>query len=129
MNVAVDDLRGLTLLDGLSDTDLQKLASWSQRRVVAEGQRLTPEGASGYLFFIILEGTADVTQDDRHIRSLGRGDHFGELAILEGGRRTASVVATSPMVLAEVFGADFRQIDTEIPALAERIRATAASRD
>lgn len=129
MNVAVDDLRGLALLEGLSDVDLEKLASWSQRRVVAEGQRLTPEGASGYLFFIILEGTADVAQDERHIRTLARGDHFGELAILEGGRRTASVVATSPMVLAEVFGADFRRIDTEIPALAERIRATAATRD
>jgi CRP-like cAMP-binding protein len=53
--------------------------------------RLTGEGASGYSFFVLCEGTATVTIDGNEVRALEPGDFFGELAILGDGRRTATV--------------------------------------
>ena len=58
---------------------------------------LTGEGAPGYALFVILEGTATVTSSDDPLRALGPGDFFGEIALLAGGRRTATVTATSPV--------------------------------
>jgi CPA1 family monovalent cation:H+ antiporter len=127
--MAPERLRPLPLLSELSDEELATLAGWVEERRVSEGQRLTPEGASGYAFFLILEGTADVLQDGVLLRSLAAGDHFGELALIErAGRRTATVVATSPMVLGEVFGTGFRDLERTFPSLAARISATAAQR-
>jgi CRP-like cAMP-binding protein len=122
-------LRSVPLLADLSDPELAKISGWSEERKVSEGQRLTPEGASGYVFFLILDGTADVMQEDRRIRSLGPGDYFGEVAILEEeGKRTASVVATSPMTLAAIFGTEFWRLEQELPQVVARIRETAAAR-
>ena len=57
------------------------------------------------------------------------GRYFGEMAILgEAGRRTASVMATSPMTLAAVFGTEFWRIEQELPEIVDRIRETAAAR-
>lgn len=126
MGIAPERLRPLPLLAELTDAELARLAGWVEERRVAAGQRVTPEGGSGYAFFLILEGSADVLHEGALLRSLGPGDHFGELALLErAGRRTATVVATSSMVLGEVFGADFREIERTLPGLTERIRATA----
>lgn len=122
-------LKSIPLLAGLSDVDLAKVAGWSEERKVSEGQRLTPEGAAGYVFFMILGGTADVMQGDEQIGSLGPGDYFGEVAILsESGRRMASVVATSPMTVAAVFGTEFWRIEQELPQVVDQIRETAAAR-
>jgi len=119
----------MPLLEGLSDDELARIAKWSEERRVSEGQRLTPEGAAGYVFFMILDGTADVVQGEERLRSLGPGDYFGELAILgDEGRRTASVVATSPMTLAATFGTEFWRIEQELPQIVERIRETAETR-
>jgi CRP-like cAMP-binding protein len=93
------------------------------------GQVITHEGASGYSFFVILDGTADVRKDDRVIATLGPGDHFGEIALLgEGGRRIASVVATSPMRFAAMFGTDFRQMQRELPEVAAELERSMAAR-
>ena len=63
------------------------------------------------------------------IRTLGPGDFFGELAILDSGRRTADVVATSPLRLAVMFGTDFRRLQEQLPDVAGRIQDVVASRE
>jgi CRP-like cAMP-binding protein len=89
-----------------------------------EGSRFTTEGASGYLFFVIVEGTAQAEIDGRPVGKLGPGDFFGEVALLgETGRRMAAVVATSDMRVGVLFGTEFRQMETEVPQVAERLRA------
>ena len=93
-----------------------------------EGKELTEQGRLGYEFFAIEEGSADVVQDGERIRQLGPGDFFGEIALLEGSRRTASVVATSPMTLIVMHRRDFRHMAHELPDVAERLEQAVRER-
>jgi len=108
--------------------DGPRVASWLQIREESEGRRLTPEGASGYEFFVIEEGTADVIHEGANVGSLGPGDFFGEMAMMGDGRRVAEAVATSPITLFEMFGTHFRELEMTLPETAARIRATLEER-
>ena len=70
---------------------------------------------------MILEGEVEVLHDDQHLATLGPGDFFGEIAIIEHGRRTASVVTTTPTTLAVMSPASFDAMRRELPQVAERI--------
>jgi len=91
-----DDLTGIPLFDSLSDDELEQLASWFAVKRVSEGVRLASEGAAGYSFYVVVEGSAVVTAEDETVATYGPGDFFGEIAILGDGRRTATVTTTSP---------------------------------
>jgi len=121
-------LRTVPLFADLGPDDLERVASWLQVREESEGRRLTPEGASGYEFFVIEEGTADVIHEGANVASLGPGDFFGEMAMMGDGRRVADVVATSPITLFEMFGTRFRELEMTLPETAARIRATLEER-
>jgi CRP-like cAMP-binding protein len=123
-----DRLRAIPLFADLEPDDLRRVASWLEIREEGEGRRLTPEGASGYEFFVIEQGTADVNLEGAKIGSLGRGDFFGEMAMMGDGRRVADVVATSPITLFEMFGTHFRELEMTLPEVATRIRATLEER-
>jgi len=117
------ELRAVPLFAELPDEGLQKVASWFEVRHEQEGRRLAPEGASGYDFFVIREGTADVVRGGEVIASLGPGDFFGEMAMMGDGRRVADVVATSSITVLDMFGTFFRELETGMPEVAARIRA------
>jgi voltage-gated potassium channel len=121
-------LASLPLFATLSGEEQERIAGRFEVREVSTGQELTSEGASGYTFFVIADGTAEVTQDGDKVRDFGPGDFFGEMALLGEGRRRGSVVATSPMKLLAMFGTDFRLLEAELPELAERIRMTMEQR-
>jgi CRP-like cAMP-binding protein len=122
-------LRAVPLFAALPPEDLDRLATmFSVEEVGDAGRRLTPEGAPGYMFYVIAEGTADVFHHDDLVARLGPGDFFGEMAIVGGGRRVADVVATSPMTIYAMFGTAFREMEAAFPELADRIRATVDSR-
>jgi CRP-like cAMP-binding protein len=122
--LATSDLEGMPLFEGLSEDERARLTCRFEERTAREGSRFTTEGASGYLFFVIVEGTAQAEIDGRPVGKLGPGDFFGEVALLgETGRRMAAVVATSDMRVGVLFGTEFRQMETEFPQVAERLRA------
>ena len=121
-------LRAIPLFADLGPDDLDRVASWLEIREESEGRRLTPEGASGYEFFVIEDGTADVNHEGAKVGSLGPGDFFGEMAMMGDGRRVADVVATSPITLFEMFGTHFRELEMTLPEVAARIRATLEER-
>ena len=77
---------------------------------------------------MIEDGTAEVRQVDYRIAALGTGYFFGEIGLLETNRRTATVVATSPMRLIVMFQREFREMEREMPAVADRIRAAIRAR-
>src|SRR5262250_1492246 len=91
-----DDLAGIELFESLDPDARATLAPWFEVQDVSPGIKLCGEGASGYSFFVLRDGSATVTIDGTEVRRLGPGDFFGELAILGDGRRTATVTATSP---------------------------------
>jgi CRP-like cAMP-binding protein len=98
------------------------------------GRDLCREGASGGEFFIILSGTAEVGRQGRHLRELGPGDFFGEIALLDGGARTATVTALTPMRCLVLSRSAFHNVIRQnaliavsvLEALGERLRALLA---
>ena len=89
---------------------------------------MTNEGDFGHGFFAIEDGTAEVRRDDTLVATLGPGDVFGEIALLASGRRTASVVATTPMRLLTLFKRDVWALEEECPEFAQALRTTVRQR-
>jgi len=120
---AAEDLVGVPLFADLEPDEREALASWFEIQEVSAGVKLTGEGASGYSFFVLREGTAAVTIDGSEVRTLQPGDFFGELAILGDGRRTATVTTESPVRVLVLFGTEFRQLQQEYPELVAQIES------
>jgi CRP-like cAMP-binding protein len=116
-----DDLFGIPLFASLSDTERAELANWFDSRSTSAGIRLIGEGAAGYSFFVLTEGTAAVTIDGKPVADLGPGDFFGEIAILGDGYRSATVTMSSPGRVLVMFGTDFRRLQQERPELSSVI--------
>jgi CRP-like cAMP-binding protein len=121
-------LASIPLFESLSVSDLHELAGWFDVQQASEGVRLTGEGAAGYSFYVLLEGTAAVVADGSTLAELGPGDFFGEMAILGGGRRMATVTTTSPARLLFMFGTEFRRLQVALPDVAARIEETVRRR-
>ena len=93
---------------------------------VDAGTTLIVEGDFGYAMFVVTEGTADALKDGEVIRTLAPGDVFGEIAVLSGGRRTATVVAKTPMRLITVMNRDVWRLERDVPDVGASLRATIA---
>lgn len=124
----VAELAKVEFFRGLSKRELEQLAQWTDRVSVSQGHELAREGEFAHEFFLIEDGIADVVQDGDKIATLGPGDFFGEIGLLETERRTASVVAASDMQLIVMFQREFKQMEREMPNVAERIRSAIRAR-
>jgi CRP-like cAMP-binding protein len=94
-----DLLARVPLFEGLSKRHLRRVAGLAERASFVPGRRVVAEGAAGDAFYVILDGRARVVRgaSGRALTRLGPGDHFGELALLDGGPRLASVVAETEL--------------------------------
>jgi voltage-gated potassium channel len=115
------DLEGVPLFASLTDDERATLAPWFEVRTVSEGVNVTSEGASGYSFYVLLDGAAVVTLDGETVAACAPGEFFGEMAILGGGRRYATVTTTAPSRLLSMFGTEFRQLQLEQPSVAAHL--------
>jgi CRP-like cAMP-binding protein len=123
------DLKSVALFSSLRDDELRLVAQQADEVDVREGKQLITEGKFAYEFFAIKNGTADVSIDGNVVRTLGQGDFFGELGLLVSERRTATVVATSPMDLVVLTAAQFHAIERQMPSVAAQIRAAIEERN
>jgi CRP/FNR family cyclic AMP-dependent transcriptional regulator len=121
-------LEEVSLFSTLSKKELDRLAQWTDEVSVPEGQELATEGRFAHEFFVIEDGAAEVRQNGERIAELGPGDFFGEIGLLETERRTASVVATTPMNVIVMAQREFKSMESEMPAVADRIRAAIRAR-
>jgi CRP-like cAMP-binding protein len=126
----VERLRSVPLFAGCTDKELGFIASRVDEVDLPAGKVLTEKGRSGGDFFIILEGQAEVDADQGK-RTLGPGEFFGEIALIDNGPRTATVRAVTPMRCLVLGHAQFRDVlhqNGEIAvkilrAVTERLRA------
>jgi CRP-like cAMP-binding protein len=95
---------------------------------VKAGKVLTKEGDAGREFMIIASGTASVRRKGRKVTTLGPGDFFGELALLAGVPRTATVIAESDMVVEALNRAEFATLLDESPSIARKVLSAVAKR-
>ena len=109
-NASVDTLKRVPLFSGLDDKELQQIASTLRERRYASGDKLTEEGHGGAGFFVVEEGEADVVVDGEQRGSIGPGDYFGEIALLNDSPRTATLTARTDMLCYGMTPWDFRPL-------------------
>jgi CRP-like cAMP-binding protein len=105
----IDRLRAVPLFSACSDKELAFISSRVDEVDIPAGRVLTEKGKSGGDFFIILDGRADV-EVQAGTRSLGPGDFFGEIALLDNGPRTATVRAATAMRCLVLGHSQFRDV-------------------
>jgi CRP/FNR family transcriptional regulator, cyclic AMP receptor protein len=121
-------LEALPLFAGLSRRELGFVARLTDEVDVRDGEELIHAGGFAYEFFVIVEGAARVVRDGAQIATLGPGDFMGEIGVLEGTTRNASVFATSAMRVAVMSAGALRDVRREVPHVAERIERAVAER-
>jgi CRP-like cAMP-binding protein len=131
-------IAGVVILEtgGRSDELLARLPRrerWRLARVtngldVRAGRLVLRQGAPADAFFLIESGRATVKRDDRRVAELGAGDFFGELALLRGGARTATVVAATDMRVRVLPRGQFARAMRRLPTLARFVRDAASER-
>jgi CRP/FNR family cyclic AMP-dependent transcriptional regulator len=111
----VDILERLPIFETCSQRELSELASITVESDRSAGQYLTYEGRDGGLMFVIVEGSAEVVTGDRSIGTLGPGDVVGELSLIDGKVRSASVRALTDVRLLEINSDDFNTMVSDHP--------------
>lgn len=130
----IEVLSKMELFSTCSKRELAQVAARTVPAHLDEGAVLTRQGQAGGLAYVIESGTAEVVQDDVRIASLSAGDVVGELSLIDGRPRSATVRATSPMEVLEVSGEDLTKLLETGPnfrrkllqALAQRVRVADA---
>jgi CRP-like cAMP-binding protein len=121
-------LARVPLFAGLSKKEIRHVASLATAVNLAAGTELTHQGDHGREFLVVLEGTVDVMIDGETVATCGAGDFFGEIALLEGSKRVATVVATSRVLVEVISRADFRILLEDHPQIDAKLRAAEAQR-
>ena len=124
-------LRQVPLFSDLDDRELERVASSLRERSFSAGETVATEGAGGVGFFVIDDGEATVTVGGEERGRLRRGDYFGEIALVTGSDRTATVTAATPLRCLGLTSWEFRPLVQEnagmawklLQALAEKLRA------
>ena len=121
-------LAALPALAGATRADLDLAASTLDIVSVKAGTVLLTEGEMGHEFYLILEGWAEASRDGEMLGSLRPGDVIGEMHLLDLGRRTATVMATTDMMLATATRRELRLLMDRIPGVADQVTTAAKAR-
>ena len=121
-------LEGFDVLASFDNAQRASVAAVASERVAAAGDDLTRSGEFGYHLYFVEEGEVEVLRAGEVIATLGPGSHFGEVALMVTGQRTADVRARTPVKLIVVFDSDVRQLDRTIPGFGRALRAASGPR-
>ena len=122
------DLKSVPLFAGLGKHDRELVARFADEVDVPAGKVLTAEGDSSQEFFVIKTGSATVTRYGDEVARLGAGDFFGEIGVLRSERRTATVIAETPMRLLVLFGQNFTALEHQLTQVGEVVERAMAER-
>jgi CRP-like cAMP-binding protein len=116
-NAKIDLIARVPLFAQCSKRELAEIASLADELSMPAGRKLTAEGGQGHEFVVIVEGAANVKRRGRVLNRLGAGDFLGEIALVTGRPRTATVVTTEPSRILVVGSRDFRRLLRDLPSL------------
>jgi CRP/FNR family transcriptional regulator, cyclic AMP receptor protein len=111
-----------------SRRELRQIAGISDELDVPADTTLTKEGASGREFILIVEGAAEVHRRGRKVNTLGAGDFLGEIALITGTPRTATVTTTEPTHVLVLTSQAFRSLMRQVPSIQIKVLETLARR-
>jgi CRP-like cAMP-binding protein len=131
--IAAPTLRALPLFASLTDAQLRGVARSARLASAAPGEEIVRRWEAARDFYVLVEGTAEVRSDGEHIRDLGRGDFFGELAALDWGAsfgyaRLATVIATSPVQAVVLSSHALNALMRESPGVAAQVERAVRER-
>jgi CRP-like cAMP-binding protein len=123
-----ETLARVPMFSGVKPKELKKLGKRMSERSFNEGDEITREGESGIGFFVIEHGNATVSVAGDIVRTLGPGDHFGEIALIDSGPRSATIVASTDLRCRGMSAWEFRPFVEEHPEVAWALLETLVSR-
>jgi len=124
----VEMLANVPLFSECSKKELQSIADATKEVTHRQGAVIAREGDTGMGFFLITEGTAKVTINGKARGTMGQGDAFGEISLLDEGPRSATVTAATPMKLLGLTAWNFRQLVSHNPSIAQKLLRVMADR-
>jgi CRP/FNR family transcriptional regulator, cyclic AMP receptor protein len=124
----VELIRRAPLFSRCSKRELHAIAAVADEVDLPDGRELTREGDRGREFFVLIEGTADVRRKGRKVNTMRGGDFFGEIALVSGAPRTATVTATSPVRALVLTDRDFRTLLRQTPSMQLKVLEALAER-
>ena len=123
-----DKLARVPLFSGIKPKELKKLSKRMTERDFNEGDEITREGESGIGFFVIEDGNATVSVGGDIVRTLGPGEHFGEVALIDSGPRSATIIAGTDLKCRGMSAWEFRPFVEEHPEVAWALLETLVAR-
>jgi len=127
-NAKIELLKRVPLFAGCSKRELGEIASLADEVDLPSARDLTREGASGREFVILVEGEADVLRNGRLVAGLGPGDFVGEIALVTGGPRTATVRTRGPARVLLLTASGFRTLMRDVPSIQAKVLMALAAR-
>jgi CRP/FNR family cyclic AMP-dependent transcriptional regulator len=124
----LEHLANVRMFSALNRKELSLVARATDVVTVKSGSEVVKEGTPGHEFFLILDGEAVVKRGGRKIATLGPGNYFGELALLDRGPRSATIVAGSDLELAVLGQREFMAVLDQVPALSHKLLVSMATR-
>lgn len=125
---SVETLERVPLFEGLDAVELQAIADAMHERLFETGATVVAEGAAADGFFVIESGEAEVTIEGSPRATMTGGDYFGEIALLLGSTRTATVTARTDLRCYALTPWDFRTLVEETPSIAWKVMQSMAAR-
>jgi CRP/FNR family cyclic AMP-dependent transcriptional regulator len=128
MDDKLEMLRRVPLFASCNDTQLEEISRITEEIETRERTVLTHEGRQEGHFFVVLSGSVRINRDGRTINMLGSGDFLGEIALLDGGPRTATAITEEPTTLLAIRNDAFHQLLDRSPSVATAILTAAGAR-
>jgi CRP-like cAMP-binding protein len=126
--LSIETLSRVPLFEGLAAAELEAIAESMNEANVPVGGVVTAEGGPGDGFFVIESGEAEVTIDGEPRATMTAGDYFGEIALLLGSSRTATVTAITALRCYALTPWDFRELVEGSPSIAWKVMQSMAAR-
>jgi CRP-like cAMP-binding protein len=127
-NTKLDHLANVKMFSSLNKKELRLVERAADVVTVKPGTEIVTQGQLGHEFYLILDGEASVTKDGHKVATLGPGKYFGEMALLDRGPRTATVVADTEVELAVISQREFMGVLDQVPPVAHKLLESMAAR-
>ena len=127
-NSKIDLIKRVPLFSSASKAELTEIASIADEIDLPAGKAVSEEGDTGREFFVLIEGTADVTRGGKRVASIGPGDFFGEIALIAKTPRNATITTTSPVRALVITDRAFKQLLDHSPTIAVGVLVALAER-
>ena len=127
-NAKIELIKRVPLFSGCSKRELEEVAGIADEIDLPAGSTLTREGATGHEFLVLADGSAEVKRKGKTVNTLGSGDFLGEIALITGAPRTATVTTTGRSRMLVITARDFKALLRRVPSLQLKVLDALAAR-